>query len=167
MAINLVPGDKIPLALLTETRVTGKFVRARVRDSSGVEIAGSPFTVPHLADGYYYSNTIATMPDTPYLTVEYDVFEEASFLTPSNLFPDGERFDRDDIADAINDLKNSGLRTTIEGDVEGSVELIGEVDADDLSSEVDKGSIDGQVVDSEFSSEIDSSSLEGDVECPM
>ena len=80
MGIALKVGEKIPLFLLTENRVTNRVVRARVRDALGAEISGSPFTVPHLADGEYFNDS-ELMPNTPHLIVTYDVFDVHSNVT--------------------------------------------------------------------------------------
>jgi len=126
LAINLKVGEKIPLAILLETRVTDKFVRAIVRGATGAEIVGSPFGVPHVSNGWHYDDTVL-MPDTAYLTVEYDVFADALFTTSTDLLPDHERFDRDDLASAIDTLLASSQQGTIKAIV---------LDADDISSKV-------------------------------
>jgi len=93
MGINLAIGEKIPLFLLTESRVSGKVVRARIRDKDGAEITGSPVTVAHLADGEYFDDSIA-MPNTAHIVVTYDVFDGPGFTNPTaGLLPAEERFD--------------------------------------------------------------------------
>ena len=104
MGIALKVGEPIPLAALLTTRETTKFVRAIVRDADGVEIAGSPFNVPHLANGFYFYDLVL-MPNTPSITVEYDAFEDAGFTSPSFIDPSGERFDLDEFGSQLDKLR--------------------------------------------------------------
>ena len=127
MGISIKVGDPIPLRLLTENRVTDRFVRAIIRDSVGAEITGSPANVPHLANGFYSSDAI-NMPSTDHITVEYDVFDDAGFTTPSDdLFPDSERFDLDELGTAIDEL----LAAATKGDMVATVS-----DEDNLKAQV-------------------------------
>ena len=81
--MNLKPGDKIPLVLQLFDNAVGKFVRAVVRDSSDAEISGSPFALAHEASGLY-TNAAAIMPNTPFISVQYLVYDDAGFTTLSS-----------------------------------------------------------------------------------
>lgn len=81
--MNLKPGDKIPLVLQLFDNAVNKFVRAVVRDASDTQIAGSPFALAHEANGLY-TNSTAEMPNTPFISVQYLVYDDAGFTTLSS-----------------------------------------------------------------------------------
>lgn len=57
---------------------TDQFIRARVWDSTFTEVAGSPFTLTHLANGLYRNNSIQATVIGNY-TVQYTVYRDAGF----------------------------------------------------------------------------------------
>ena len=81
--MNLKPNDIIPLVLQLFDNATNKFVRAVVRDNSDAEISGSPFTLVHEANGLY-TNSTALMPNKPFVSVQYLVYDDAGFTTFSS-----------------------------------------------------------------------------------
>lgn len=81
--MNLKPNDIIPLVLQLFDNATNKFVRAVVRDNSGVQISGSPFTLAHQANGLYINGS-ALMPNKPFISVQYLVYDDAGFTTLSS-----------------------------------------------------------------------------------
>lgn len=111
MGINLKVGDKVPLFLTLESRQTNRFVRATLRNEMDVELSGSPVAMPHLSNGDYSAPMAIMMPDTDSILVKYDTFEDALFtiLSDENK-PTNERFDKDEITSAIDDLVNASRR---------------------------------------------------------
>ncbi len=153
MGVNLKVGEKIPLFLIIETRLTGKVVRARVRDENGVDISGSPFTLPHLAEGEYLNNSVS-MPNTAHLMVIYDVFDGPGFTNPTiGIPPVDERFDLDpkalriDFADIVLEVEGEGesILTVEDADVEESIETSDavsvELDDDEVTQDTDSENI--------------------------
>lgn len=93
MGISIEDGAKLPLRVLLEDRAEDKFPRAILRDQLGAQI-GLAIALAHIANGFYGDDSV-TKPDIPNLTVEYDIFDDAEFTTPTaNLNPTGERFDK-------------------------------------------------------------------------
>jgi len=82
--MNLRKGQAIPLAFQLHDGDATKYVRAVVRDSSDTPISGSPFSLPHESEGLY-TNSAGVMPDTPFITVQYQAFTDAGFTTPSSV----------------------------------------------------------------------------------
>jgi len=76
-------GDQIPIWLQLFDGVTTKFPRAVVRNAAGTAISGSPFDLTHVADGLY-SNSAAVMPSTPFVSIQYLVFNEVGRTTMDN-----------------------------------------------------------------------------------
>lgn len=149
MSINLKAGEKIPLFLLLENRATDRVVRATVRNEFGVEISGSPKSVAHLSDGEYFDNALA-MPNTGHIMVIYDVFDGPGFTNLSNdLFPEVERFDLDDLATAIEELKNAARQADLGAEITDNEILAGKIeDSDDLDAQVtDKNQLVGKIGD--------------------
>lgn len=92
-------GDPIPVYLQLHTGDTVKFVRAHLRDASGTPLGGSPASLPHVANGMYV-NLSFSMPNTPFVTITYEVFDDAGFTVPSSFDGDGEDsyvFDASDV----------------------------------------------------------------------
>ncbi len=168
MGIALKVGEKIPLFLLTENRVTNRVVRARVLNAIGVEIVGSPFTLPHLADGEYFNDS-ELMPNTPSIIVSYDVFDGPGFTNKSSdLLPDDERFDLDEIGSAIDDLKQAarsgGLEAVISTDNELEATISGN---NELEAIVDTAPLEAVIsgTSNELEAIIESTELEGEIKC--
>ena len=169
MGINLKVGEKIPLALLLENRATDRFVRAIVRDDVGAQMAGSPFNVPRVSNGWHYDISVG-MPDSAYLTVEYDVFDDAPFTTAStDLLPAHERFDRDDLASAIDILIAASREGTIKGTVLDADDILAKVSDDDAISATvqDDDALKAKVSDDDQISGTveDDTSMTGQVDC--
>jgi hypothetical protein len=81
-------GQRIPIAMQLFDSATNKYVRATISKADGSALSGSPFNVPHEANGLYKLNT-QDMPNTPFITVQYKVFDDAGFTTPSADHADG------------------------------------------------------------------------------
>ena len=157
MSGSLKVGDFIPLSLLTENRATDRFVRARVKNSSGIEISGSPFNVPHLNDGAYWRYDV-TMPDVDWVVVEYDVFEDAGFTEPSDdLLPVEEKFQKAELSSALDDIKAVVSQANMTGEVELDNTLSGELLNDEVSGSIaENPELEGEVQVDELTGFVDS-----------
>lgn len=88
-------GETIPLSLKLFDGASNKFVRATLRDATGMQIVGSPALLSHVGEGQYTNSSFA-MPNTDYVNVSYQVFDDAGLTTLSTLYSDGqERFELD------------------------------------------------------------------------
>ena len=162
MGIALKEFESIPLAILLEDRDTSKFVRATVRNATGAQISGSPFNVPHLSNGLYFSIAVG-MPNTKNIIVEYDIFDDAGFTIESDHEPDGERFDLDELASIIDAMIKADLKAEI-SDLSDLVAQISDTNVikaviteTDLSSKIDE--------DETLKADISDENLEGDIKC--
>lgn len=75
-------GAPLPLSLQLADRNTGKYVQAFLRDNSGNQIAGSPAQLTPVAQGLY-QNLSLSYPNVPFLTVQYIVYDDSGYTTPS------------------------------------------------------------------------------------
>ncbi len=169
MGINLKAGEKIPLFLLTENRVTDRVVRARIRNELGAEISGSPKSVPHLSDGEYFDDTVL-MPDTKSIIVAYDVFDGPGFTNLSqDLLPIDERFDLDELATAIDQLKTASRQADLTAKVNDTNTLKATItDDDEITAAVrDDDELKATVKDQdELKAKVDNDNeLTGSVDC--
>lgn len=80
-SLDVNPGDAVPLSVQLWDRDTGKFVRARLYDTTNTEIVGSPVTLTHVVDGLYTAAG-PTMPNGN-VSVVYNVYDDALFATLS------------------------------------------------------------------------------------
>jgi len=169
MGIALKVGEKIPLFLLTENRVTDRVVRARIRNALGAEITGSPFTVPHLADGEYFDDSVL-MPNTPSIIISYDVFDGPGFTNPSqDLLPEDERFDLDELGSAIDDLKNAARGQDLEAIIstDDNLEAVINEGDENLEAILSDNELEAVIIESsdELEAIIESDNLEGEISC--
>jgi len=74
-------GDTVPLVYNHPRRATARYVKATVWNAAGTEVSGSPFTLTHVANGLY-RNLSLTMPNTTFLTIQYESFTDSGFTTP-------------------------------------------------------------------------------------
>lgn len=91
-------GDAIPVAIQLYDGDASLFVKATIRDATGT-IIGSILNVPAVGSNGQYQTEGPAMPDTPFVTVEYQVFQDAGFTQPATtysnsldtweLFPEG------------------------------------------------------------------------------
>lgn len=77
-------GQAIPVALQLFDASDEKFVTAHVRDADGVELPGSPFALSHVASGFYSLEIPPLMPDTRFVSVFYQVWNDEGHLIPSS-----------------------------------------------------------------------------------
>jgi len=73
--------EPVPLQAQIADGRTDLFVRARVYDVGGTELGGSPVSLPHLEDGLHGSTFTFTVEG--FFTAQYQIFEDAGFLTPA------------------------------------------------------------------------------------
>lgn len=71
--MNLI--DPMPIFLQLWDKDPSKFVRATVRLPDGAEVQGSPFSLSHVAGGYYAASYVE-MPEAQFVTVLYEVFDD-------------------------------------------------------------------------------------------
>lgn len=75
-------GEDIPLTVQLEDQETGKYVRAKVLNPSDLDISGSPVNMTHQSEGLYTATL--TMPNVEYVRIQYQVFDDAGYSTPSD-----------------------------------------------------------------------------------
>lgn len=149
---------------------TDKFVKAIVRDVSGVEVSGSPAMLSHIGEGLYTNSTDVIYPvGTTSVTATYEVFEDVLLTMRSfDYYIDGDVYYldydikiEDDLLKIFNDLEIliSSIHTDLIGEIDDMTCLIGEVSEDIIVGEV----IDG----SDLVGEIDDDVVVGEIEdCP-
>lgn len=76
------PGDTLDLRLQLSDGQTGKFPLAHVFDASGVEIAGSPVALTHVARGLYINGSLI-MPSTDQVFVQYISYDDSLHIVQS------------------------------------------------------------------------------------
>ena len=81
--ISIPPGEPIRLSVILWDRDTTKFVQARIFNDAGVELAGSPMAVAHVASGLYDEPNGPTMPTTP-VRVIANAYDDAGFTVLSS-----------------------------------------------------------------------------------
>lgn len=86
-------GDLIPLVVQLYDGNESKYVKATLQDPDDNFLAGSPVTLTHKHDGLYEDKSI-TMPDKQWITVNYQVYDDAGLTIPSQFHSNAiERFD--------------------------------------------------------------------------
>lgn len=76
-------GDTIALSNQLFDSDTTKFVRASLRDDAGVALGASPVSLTHDANGNYTNSTVVFPAGTDYISVTYEVFDDALFTISS------------------------------------------------------------------------------------
>lgn len=147
---NIKVGDPIPLRLKLSDKENGLYVRAKVQDSTGTAISGSPFTLTHDSVGFYKNISVA-MPDVPWVGVVYEVFTDSGFSTPSNYADVDEVFARESQASFTLDVSDTIVGTVTEDAILGTVLndeiIIGEVES---TNPLVTGTIETEAVDGEI-----------------
>lgn len=87
MSEQIKVSDPLIIAAHLEDNIAGKFVRATVKDSSGVEIVGSPVSLTDLGAGVYLDQTLIKKRGTFMAIIE--VFDDAGFTLPNQDFEVG------------------------------------------------------------------------------
>lgn len=80
---SVVPGEKIPLVAHLECPEGATYyVKAEVLRPNRADITGSPKSLLNEGDGRFFDASL-TMPDEPFVTVTYKVFDDALMTTES------------------------------------------------------------------------------------
>lgn len=82
-------GSRLPVFFQLSDYANNKFVRAWLRDYNGDAIAGSPVNLSLQASRGYYGNSTLVMPNTPWVDVEYAVYDDSGYTTLSASTGDG------------------------------------------------------------------------------
>jgi hypothetical protein len=107
-------GEAIQLNLQLFDGATNKYVKAWLRNASGVALGTPTVSLSHIGEGLY-SNDSVLMPDTSQVTAVYKVFDDAGFTTPSADHADAlDIFELDSSGSISNELE---LSATIETDL--------------------------------------------------
>jgi len=173
MGVDLQLGEKIPLFLLLENREVDKVVKATIRKADGTEIPSSPVTVPHLANGEYFLDSLV-MPNSQSIMVIYDVFDGPGFTNPSDIFPVDERFGFEEGFDGTQIFAGSDILTgqieseTLTGVVAEATETLSGVinDQENISGEITDDVLAGTLEDDKdtISGKINEDTLDGVLE---
>ncbi len=130
--MNLLVGDPLPVAVQLYDGATNKFVRAWIRDQGGALVGASPYAVPHLAGGLY-ELTGLFMPLAEFVTIQFKIYDDAGFTTPSTQHSDAlDIFGRaQDTSPKVTGILDGTVEATeLEGDVAAAQNLTGEVESD-------------------------------------
>lgn len=122
-------GDTIDLGYQLHDGDATKFVRATVSDDQDNPIAGSPFTLTQLSQGFYTTNAAIMPSGVAFVRATYDVFNDAGFTIQSpDHFSGGETFELtvpdtviDSKLDQIISLSNAILQKAFGGVISGVV----------------------------------------------
>ncbi len=83
--MGLTIGEIVPLNVQLPDDNADVFVRATVLDPLNNPIGGSPFTLSYLEQGNYGTDMLL-MPDEPWIKAIYEIFDDAGFTMPSNVY---------------------------------------------------------------------------------
>ena len=151
-------GQILPIRVSLHNDDATKFVRATIKKANFTHMTGSPFALTNLGGGIYGLETVA-MPDTAFVSVEYEVFNNSGFTDKdSEGHIDGyQYFSKSDLSNALTELLNAAKgalvvgKTTDQGSLHGiitSSQLIGVIEnEDELTGVSDSGGVSGSVVD--------------------
>jgi hypothetical protein len=81
----------LPINLQLFDKAPDKFAIATVRLPTGIELAGSPFLLQHTSGGFYAATEPVLMPQAEFVSVFYEVYEDAAFTVKS--FQHSEAFE--------------------------------------------------------------------------
>lgn len=73
-------GSKVPLLTQLFDYEPGKYIQAVVKDDTDTPVAGSPFNLAHIANGFY-RNFSLLMPDVQFISVQYLVYDDSGHTT--------------------------------------------------------------------------------------
>lgn len=85
--MRLKPGDKIPLSHHLGDGVTGKYVRAVVKNPAGNQIPGSPVTLTDVGNGTYYDDSLE-MPSQIAIMAAFSTYEDGAFTEKTEGYDD-------------------------------------------------------------------------------
>lgn len=122
-------GQTVPIALQLFDGATNKYVKATVTKADGTAISGSPFSVPHETGGLYKLNS-QVMPSTEFLTVQYKVYDDAGFTTPST--------DHGDALDVFSKAEDFADQSQLSGLISQDIVLSGIMESNTLVGTVEE-----------------------------
>lgn len=102
--IHVQSGDPLPLELVLADGNTGRFPRARVYNSSGVEVGGSPFNLTHVAGGFYRNTAFTPGADGSYTAIFTTYLDAGYTMIGARYGRAYEYFEVDDRTDQIDRL---------------------------------------------------------------
>jgi len=152
-------GQILDIALKLDDDNPNKHVRARVFDSDRVEITGSPFTLLLAGSGMYSTDQVVML-DTPFMTVAYEVFDDALFAVKSvdEYFDGGDSFriDRTFTRESlIGDLIASIETVELQANLDESNILSASIDANEVTATIEADEITGKVESNEFNASVE------------
>ena len=80
---NIQLGEAVPITLQLSDAYASAVVKARLYDNTSTELAGSPVTLSHVANGLYAYVGFA-MPDKQYVVVQYIVYMTGGVTIDTN-----------------------------------------------------------------------------------
>ncbi len=87
MNMRLKPGDKLPLSHHLGDGVTGKYVRAVVKNPDGSQIPGSPVTLTDVGNGTYYDDSLE-MPSQLAIMAAFSTYDDSGFSEKTEGYDD-------------------------------------------------------------------------------
>lgn len=102
-------GEDFPISVVLENKEDSLFVRAYLRDADDNPLPYSPLSLPNLGNGLYLAKK--PYPDTDYVSVVYECFEDSFFVTPAPYFSGGETFTRE--VETVNEIATNQIITEI------------------------------------------------------
>jgi len=170
VAVAVPIGDSLPLKFSLHDGATDRFVRAVVKDNFDVAVAGSPFTLTHKGDGLYKNDAVA-MPDKRFVYAVYIAFDDALFVTESDVHGrDVDCFFKDILQEAIDDLKQAVKGIDLVAEIDDGQGLVAEITSgdDQLVAVIDDNALTATITEGDEGLEgtIDSdTTLQGELEC--
>lgn len=127
MSVNVPVSSKIPLFINVGDGNENLFVCATVTDSDGIELSQSPITLLSYGNGQYgYDDLI--MPDVEYISVVYDIFNDALFNIKSNYYSVTEVFPKlshGDNNDYLSNLQDNYVEVMVDSTFDEIDVLVG------------------------------------------
>ena len=165
MSIEVDPGAVVPLQLQLECLPDSTvYVRAIVTDPNKNQLPSSPFTLVDQGNGFF-CNYGLSMPDLPFISAQYEVFNDAAFTDPSDEFG----LSTDIFTRKADVTITNPADAVLEAEVEVSDPLFAEIcPAAILSGTLEKNELCGEVSPSEtLLGCLDSSNLIGFIDCEV
>lgn len=104
MSIEVQLGNPLPLELTLPDGDITKFPRAHVYNSAGTEVAGSPFALTHIANGFYRSLDYTPGVNGQFSAV-FIVYDDAGFTTLTTKYGrSGDFFDVTEVVSKVNQI---------------------------------------------------------------
>ena len=89
-SIDVLVGDSVPLKAKLPADDSTVFIMAVVRDDTGLQVPGSPFTLTYQGFGSYENDSFIFPVGTDYLTADYQIYDDPGFSIQSVLYGDTE-----------------------------------------------------------------------------